>query len=122
MLGCKNEKQQEKTLLDEVIKIHDKVMADDEVIMKNKAQLDTIAAHATDAGVKDSVARYNGLLNNAEDAMMTWMNKFDPDHMGKTHTEIMNYLNDQKKSILQADSQITTAITSSNNYIKSKGK
>lgn len=110
--SCNNNKAQEKALLDEVIKTHDKLMADDGAIMKNKEQLKPFAA--TD---KDSVAAYTKLLDNADDAMMNWMNKFNPDFTGKSHEQIMTYLNGQKTEILKLDSLINNAINASDKYI-----
>jgi len=76
--GCSDDKNQEKLLLDTVIKTHDKLMADDGVIMKNKMALKPFAsAPAT----KDSVAIYTKTLSDADDAMMGWMNKFSPDFL-----------------------------------------
>jgi hypothetical protein len=117
LAGCTDHKGEEKTLLADVLKYHDKVMADDGIIMKNKMQLKGLAASSTTPGVKDSVVRYSKQLDNADDAMMTWMNKFNPDFTGKPHNEIMAYLNTQKKLIAQIDSQLNRAITASNKYI-----
>ncbi len=51
------------------------------------------------------------------------MNKFSPDFTGKTHEQIMTYLNSQKTQILKLDTQINEAIATSNKYIlKVKGK
>jgi len=116
--SCGDDKASEKALLDEVIKTHDKLMADDGVIMKNKTALKSLTT-----ADKDSVAAYNKLLDNADDAMMNWMNKFSPDFTGKSHEQVMTYLNGQKAEILKLDSQINKAITQSNTYItKAKGK
>jgi GTPase involved in cell partitioning and DNA repair len=42
LFSCTDTKKQEETLLNEVIKIHDQVMAKDELVMTNKMQLDTL--------------------------------------------------------------------------------
>jgi PBP1b-binding outer membrane lipoprotein LpoB len=42
LFSCTDNKKQEKDLLNEVIKTHDRVMAKDELIMINKMQLDTL--------------------------------------------------------------------------------
>jgi hypothetical protein len=123
LVGCSDNKAQEKALLDEVIKVHDKVMVDDGLVMKNKMQLKGIAASNTTPGVKDSVALYSKLLDDADDSMMTWMNKFNPDFTGKSHSDVMDYLNKQKAQIGKINSQLDSAIAVSNNYItKNKAK
>jgi len=122
LFGCTDKKKQEGSLLDEVIKIHDKVMAEDEQLMKNKMQLDTLAKQAL-PNVKDTTAEKAKIkilitkLVGAEDAMEDWMHKFEPDNTGKSHTEIMKYMSDQKAQLSKIDSQIYAAIDSSNNYL-----
>jgi hypothetical protein len=112
--GCSDDKNQEKLLLDTVIKTHDKLMADDGVIMKNKMAL---KPYASAPATKDSVAIYAKTLSDADDAMMGWMNKFSPDFTGKSHEQIMAYLHGQKAQILKLDSQINNAVTASNQYL-----
>lgn len=119
LFGCNNDKNQEKALLNDVIKTHDKLMVDDGAIMKNKMQLKTIAASNTTTAVKDSATIYIKTLDDADNSMMMWMNKFSPDFTGKSHEQIMTYLNTQKAEILKIDDQINKAIAASNNYIKS---
>jgi uncharacterized lipoprotein NlpE involved in copper resistance len=116
LLGCTDKKAQEKTFLDEVIKVHDKVMDADEQLMKNKMQLDTLVKNSP-ASEKDSAVIYVKLLNNAENSMEDWMHKFNPDQTGKSHDETMAYLGSQKKQIMTIDSQLNAAINKSNKYL-----
>jgi len=119
LFGCNDDKKQEQALLNDVIKTHDKLMVDDGAIMKNKMLLKAIPA--TDA--KDSVVFYTKSLDDADNAMMNWMNKFNPDFTGKTHEQIISYLTIQKAEILKIDSQINVTLANSNNYIsKNKAK
>ena len=123
LFGCNNDKDKEKALLNDVIKTHDKLMTDDGAIMKNKMQLKSIAAKDTSTAVKDSVATYTKLLNDADNSMMMWMDKFSPDFTGKTHEQIMTYLNTQKAEVIKLDTTIVMAVAASNNYItKAKAK
>jgi len=115
LFGCNDDKKQETALLNDVIKTHEKLMADDDAIMKNKMELKNLVK--SDATIKDSVAVYSKSLDEADNAMMSWMNKFSPDFSGKTHEQIMTYLNSQKTQILKLDTQINEAIATSNNYI-----
>jgi len=115
LFGCNNDKKQETALLNDVIKTHDKLMADDDAIMKNKMILKELAK--TDNTIKDSVAVYSKSLDNADNSMMNWMSKFSPDFKGKTHEQIMTYLNEQKSQILKLDTQINKAVSTSNTYI-----
>lgn len=115
LFGCNDDKKQETTLLNDVIKTHDKLMADDDAIMKNKMELKSLTK--SDATIKDSVTVYSKTLDDADNAMMAWMNKFSPDFTGKTHQQIMAYLNSQKTQILKLDTQINKAVATSNTYI-----
>jgi len=119
LFGCNDDKKQEQTLLNDVIKTHDKLMVDDGAIMKSKMQLKMIAAG--NAAAKDSVAVYTKSLDAADGAMMVWMDKFSPDFTGKTHEQVMTYLDTQKAAIAKIDSQITVTLAKSNSYI-SKNK
>jgi len=121
LFGCNDDKKQEQTLLNDVVAKHDKLMSDDGAIMKNKMQLKSIAAKDTSTAVKDSVATYTKLLSDADDSMMKWMDKFNPDFTGKTHEQIMDYLNTQKTEVIKLDTTIVVAVAASNNYI-SKAK
>jgi hypothetical protein len=120
--SCSDDKAQEKLLLDSVIKAHDKVMADDNVIMNNKMKLKSLATTATLPAAKDSVAAYNNLLVKADDAMMVWMNKFNPDFTGKSHQQIMDYLHQQQAQITKVKAQLDSVITVSNKFINSTKK
>jgi hypothetical protein len=113
LFGCNDDKKQEQTLLNDVIKTHDKLMVDDGAIMKNKMLLKTMPI--TDA--KDSVVFYTKSLDDADNSMMNWMNKFNPDFTGKTHEQVMTYLNIQKVEIAKIDSQINITLAKSNNYL-----
>ena len=54
--ACTSPKDEEKKALDEIIKIHDKVMGFDEQLMKNKMKLDTILLEAKNNEAKEKIA------------------------------------------------------------------
>jgi hypothetical protein len=118
--GCSEkkvpDKEQEKVLFDEVIKIHDKVMGSDEELMKNKLLLDSAVKHNIEIA-KDSAKIYADKLNLADSAMSNWMHKFDAENAGKSHGQIMDYLANQKKQIMAVDTQIATAVNGSSKYL-----
>ncbi|WP_419698296.1 hypothetical protein [Mucilaginibacter sp. NFX135] len=122
LLGCGDSKKQEKLLLDSVIAVHDKVMASDEQLMKNKMILDSIIKNAPTTVNIDSAKAYLKIVDNADDAMSDWMHKFDAENKGKSHQEIIDYLTDQKKKIAVIDSQINKAVTISNKYLNTTPK
>jgi hypothetical protein len=96
-------------------------MGNDEALMKNKMHLDSLLKlPAKDTAEKVNIKAIDTKLLAAEEAMETWMQKFQPDMTGKSHEEIMNYYNGQKKQIMSVDSQINAAITESNKYLADK--
>jgi hypothetical protein len=115
--GCADTKKQEKSLLDSVIAVHDKVMANDEHLMKNKMVLDSLLKLQTVAGNKWAGAELLTKINNADSAMSDWMHKFDVENKGKSHQQIIDYLGDQKTKIIAIDSQINVAISQSDKYL-----
>ena len=116
--GCANEKKQEKDLLDEVINIHDRVMGKEDTVMTAKMQLDTLLRQNKTAAILALAQANKKKLDDADARMMDWMHQFDAENKGKTHTAIINYLNDQKKQIAAIDSQLNSAIATSGEFIK----
>jgi hypothetical protein len=115
--SCADNTQQEKNLLNDILKVHDKIMNQDEILMKNKSRLDSLLK----APVKDTAEKTNirGIairITAAEEAMETWMGKFQPDMTGKSHDEVMKYYGDQKKEVTAIDSQVNLVIKESNQY------
>ncbi|MGF7073097.1 hypothetical protein [Mucilaginibacter sp. 3215] len=117
LLGCTDTKKQEKDLLNQVIAVHDKVMANDEQLMKNKMLLDSLVKNNAPNINKDTAKVYLKLVDDADNAMSDWMHKFDAENKGKSHQEIMDYLEAQKKLISKIDTQITIAVAGSTKYI-----
>jgi hypothetical protein len=97
-------------------------MGADDRLMKNKMKLDTLLKSKLDPKT-DTAAERNmmmGLsvkLTNAEDAMESWMQKFDPDQKGKSHQEIMSYYRDQKLQVTGIDAEMNDAIKLSDKYL-----
>ena len=115
-IACNDGKKQEKALLDDVIKLHDKVMGNDYQLMRNKMKIDTLLITAP-APQKTELTQLSANLVVTETAMENWMQKFDPEQKGKSHEEIVAYLNSQKKQIAIIDSQMNLAINKSSQYI-----
>jgi hypothetical protein len=115
--ACTDPKADEKAVLNDVIKLHDKTMGFDEQLMHNKMKLDTLLLEAKNDEAKVRIKDLTARLNNAEIAMEVWMQKFDPAKKG-THEDIMNYLTAQKKQIAAVDSLLVSAVKESDEYLK----
>ena len=106
-----------------ILKVHDRLMGQDEALMKNKMILDSLLKlPAKDSTAKTDMKAIQLKLTTAEESMETWMQKFDPDVSNKSHDEILKYYTAQKKSIMVVDSQMTTAISESNKYLSGNAK
>jgi len=117
LAGCTDKKAQKQAALDDVIKIHDKVMAADEHLMKNKMQLDSLLK-LTNFPAKDTAVLLRSNLNIADSAMENWMHKFDPDYKAKSDDETLTYFTSQKKQIAAIDSELNRTITASDKYLQ----
>ncbi|MDB5030876.1 lipoprotein [Mucilaginibacter sp.] len=120
--ACSDPKDKEKAILNDVIKIHDKVMGNDDRLMHNKMKLDTLSRVDTltkeyNLQEKATMKALNSKLIEADKAMENWMQKFDPEQKGKSHDEIMAYLTDQKKQVMQVDSMLSIAVKESTDYL-----
>jgi hypothetical protein len=119
--ACTDTKKQEKDLLDDLLKVHDKVMGNDDALMKNKMLLDSLLKlPAKDTAEKVNIRAMDTKLQAAEEAMEIWMHKFEPDVTGKSHDDIIKYYDDQKKQIMSVDSQMNAALIETTKYLSSK--
>jgi hypothetical protein len=116
LFGCYDNKAQKDAALDEVIKVHNKVMSADEKLMRNKLMLDTLL-QKSDLPGKDTAATLRTNLILADSAMETWMHKFDPDYKGKSDDETIAYMYAQKKQITSIDSQLNKSIIESDKFL-----
>jgi hypothetical protein len=117
MFSCKDNTQQEKNLLNDILKVHDEVMMKDEVLLKNKSRLDSLQKlPAKDTAEKVNMKAIDLKLVAAGESMENWMHQFQTDVTGKSHDEVMKYYDEQKKQITAVDSQINVAISESDKY------
>ncbi|MFD2146930.1 hypothetical protein [Mucilaginibacter antarcticus] len=97
--ACTNPKAEEKVALDEVIKVHDKVMGREDQLMHNKMKLDTLFGEAQNDEAKARIKKLTASLAKADAAMSDWMQNFEPAPEGKNHEQLMNYFADQKNRL-----------------------
>ena len=117
--ACANTKKQEKTLQKEILDYHDKVMGDDEQAMIRKMKLDTIIhiADSLKAGHAEAT-KIQAQLVLADNKMSDWMKDFSLDYKDKSHAEIVNYLQEQKKAIKNVDSLLINATNAASQYLQ----
>ncbi len=118
LYSCADNTKEEKNLLNDILKVHDKVMGNDEVLMKNQSHLDSLLkSKLKDTAEKTNVKAIDMKVVAAQEAMESWMGKFQPDMTGKSHDEVMKYYTDQKKQVTAVDSQVNVVIKESNQYL-----
>ena len=115
--SCKNPQKQQKTVLDEILKIHEKVMNNEDDLMRNKMKIDTLLKQNPQPDVKGTATALNQKLEQADDAMSAWMQKFNPDFKGKNDVESLNYFKDQQTQVMKVDSQMKAVIQESNTFL-----
>ena len=103
--------------MNDVMKVHEKVMEVDGQVIANRMKLDTLLKDNALAA-KDTALMLNKKLTAAEDAMEDWMHKFDYEQKGKSDEEVISYMNGQKKLIMAIDSQLNVAVTESSAFLK----
>ncbi|TWI98231.1 hypothetical protein JN11_03311 [Mucilaginibacter frigoritolerans] len=120
--GCGDKRAEQKAILGDVLKIHEKVMSDDEQLTKNKMQLDTIIKE-NKLSKLDSAKLLSAKLVAADSLMDKWMHDFEPDQTKKSTEDAVVYMKAQKKQIMAIDSELNAAVKESNQYlIKVKSK
>ncbi|RYE35805.1 MAG: hypothetical protein EOP42_05680 [Sphingobacteriaceae bacterium] len=125
--GCKNPEKEEKALENQVMDLHEKVMTDGETAMQNKMKLDTLMLkkdsiktvylNLDTSAENKNMRRLSSEIIQADDAMSDWMHNYNPDFTGKSHQQIMDYLEQQKKQVTQINAQYKTVIQASNQYL-----
>ena len=96
-------------------------MANSETAMKNKAALDSLTrVYSNDPVKQQDITGMKNQLVTADEAMETWMHKFNADNSGKSHQEIMDYYAAQRQLLLHVDTLLKSAINQSNKYLNAK--
>ncbi|RYU92223.1 hypothetical protein EWM62_01965 [Mucilaginibacter terrigena] len=118
LFSCTDKKKQETDLFTEVIKVHDRVMEKENLIMINKMQLDTLIKANQSPEVTAVAAQHTAALDSADTRMENWMHSFDAENKGKSHDEIMTYLAAEKKKIDAIDSSFNVVVAKAAKFIK----
>ena len=115
--SCTDRKAEKKAIMEDVMKVHEKVMEVDGQVIANRMKLDTLI-NQNKIAAKDSAALLVKKMSAAEDAMEDWMHKFDYEQKGKSDGDVIIYMNAQKKLIMVIDSQLNAAVKESDIYLK----
>ena len=107
---------------DGVMKYHDVVMQDHDVLVNQQIRIDTVLksmpALKKQFPELDTVQEKQALeqmtlrLNKARNRMNVWMQEFEPDVSGKSNTQAVQYFKAEKKKIAGIDSSYKAEIKS----------
>lgn len=121
-----------KVVRQEVVELHDKLMADGETAIQHKLQLDTVAAQLSSykkadpkldtAAERKQLTHLMGKLNVADESMMDWMQDFKADVADMSNEKAVAYFNGEKKKLVKMDSLYKSALLESENYLKKFNK
>lgn len=116
-----------KTTRDEVIKLHDVVMADQGKVVSREIQItemlkDLKALKTTNPAIdtlveKDSLRAIHSRLSKADEAMNDWMHQFEPDVTGKSNEEAVKYFEAEKLKIQRVDTLFKQEIKGADAYL-----
>ena len=116
-----------KAVRDEVMKLHDVVMADHGKIINNQMALDTLFKDMKSVKMKlpevdtlkekAEISALLAKLSGAEDSMNDWMHKFEPDITGKSNEVAIVYFKSEKAKIAKIDSLYKVEIKESDGYL-----
>ncbi|UII29181.1 hypothetical protein LVD15_12350 [Fulvivirga maritima] len=109
------EKRAEKDLYDEVMDVHDEAMPKMDNLMKLKGKLQEKYDIGKDQQTtpESDLEKYQEAIQKleaADDAMMDWMHKFEPQEGNTNHDEVMKYYQQQKESITKVNEQMEEAM------------
>ena len=119
MVACGSaDKDQEKKIAEEVTAMHDIVMPKMDEIMA--AQRELKAAVEQDSTLKTTADSLNSQLSAADDAMMEWMQKYNPNYYneGHTHAEVLSYYEAERKKIEEVQKQMESGIAATKQFLK----
>ena len=111
----------------EVIKVHDVVMADQGKVVDKQMQLENMlkdlpavmAKNPTIDSIKekDSIIIVRDRLLKAEEAMNTWMHEFEPDVTGKSDEAAIAYFEAEKLKIEKVDTLFKQELKNADAYL-----
>lgn len=109
LTACVDPKAEQKKLQKEVMAVHDSLMMDMGKLSNSKEKLSLILTKLDSIKTSQSSLDTSNLkttifdaklsLTKADDAMMDWMNGFNPDYTNKSEQEVEVYLKNQKTKI-----------------------
>lgn len=129
--SCSSEPDYKK-VRQEVIDLHDKLMVDGEMAIRNKMALDTLSIQGLSAAKKSNptldttaekehIKKLVAQLKTADDNMMDWMQDFKADIEGMNNAQAVTYFQSEKIKLVKMDSLYKIALDGSKHYLQKFG-
>lgn len=109
-----------KVIRQDVVELHDKLMADGETAIHLKMKLDTVAITGSQES-KTQITELITKLNAADESMMDWMQDFKADVEGMNNAQAVAYFNGEKVKLVKMDSLYKVALSGAEAYLKKVG-
>jgi hypothetical protein len=113
---AKNNNEEMAKLFEEVMAVHDEVMPKMDAIHDTKKSLAKILSTSDSTQVFAIIKK----LDDADEAMMVWMEEFDSDYDKKTVEEQRTYLNTELEKIKKVKMSMLESIEEGNHLVQSK--
>ena len=127
LTSCKDQKAEQQKLQTDVMLVHDSLMMDMGKLTEKRMMLTKLTSNLDSlkkidtfldtAQIRTDITKQKLALSKADDAMMKWMNGFNPDYTGKSQEEIIKYLKDQKLKIDSVKTMLGQSLSNSNSLI-----
>jgi hypothetical protein len=127
IIACQPPKKNQESLHTEVMAVHDSLMMDMGKLSDRKTKLTAIISNLDSIKTAQSSLDTSNLkttifdaklsLTKADDAMMDWMNGFNPDYTNKSEQEVEVYLKNQKTKIEEVKTLFKNSLSISDSII-----
>lgn len=121
--SCKSDEKKVEVLKKDVIAIHDEVMPRMDDLMDLKEELQEAQKNLDSTASQEkrrTIQRHLVYLDKADEEMMNWMRKYDPQMENMTEQEKLIYLEAQKIAIQMVRQEMLSAIAESEQFFKSE--
>lgn len=116
--SCTSAQTPQDQLYKEVMEIHDEVMPEMSTIHRLRKALKSVDTLAVPDINARTIARHRRQLDNADEAMMSWMAEFQNPTDDTPAEEVIAYLNNEKKEIINVRDSMVNSIKAASDLLE----
>lgn len=117
IVACQSEKSEREKMYTEVMEIHDRVMPEMGTIHRLKKQLKAIDTTGVGASTYPAILTHLGILENADEAMMSWMAEFSNPTTDTKEAIALEYLKNEREKISAVRDQMLNSINATKSLL-----